>query len=118
MQLGFVGLGKMGSNMVTRLAQGGHHVVAHDRRTDAVSRAEHSGAHGASSLESMVDQLQAPRAVWVMVPAAAPTETVVTALGGLLTAGDVIIDGGNTNFQDDVRRAGMLGAKGIAYIDA
>ena len=118
MELGFVGLGKMGLNMVTRLTQGGHRVVAFDRLDDAVSRAAEEGARGVSSLESLVAALAPPRAVWVMVPAGAPTESTVTALAGLLSPGDVIIDGGNTNFHDDVRRAATLGTKGIAYVDA
>jgi 6-phosphogluconate dehydrogenase len=118
MDIGFVGLGKMGLNMVTRLGRGGHRVVAFDRAADAVSRAEGGGAHGVASLESLVGALTPPRAIWVMVPSGAPTESTVTALGNLLAAGDVIIDGGNTNFHDDVRRAEMLKLKGIAYVDA
>ncbi|HEX7941446.1 MAG TPA: decarboxylating 6-phosphogluconate dehydrogenase [Gemmatimonadaceae bacterium] len=118
MQLGFVGLGKMGMNMVTRLRRGGHAIVAYDRSTDAVAHAETTGASGADSLAHLVSQLAAPRAVWVMVPAGAPTESTITELGSLLSAGDTIIDGGNTNFHDDVRRAAALDEKGITYIDA
>jgi 6-phosphogluconate dehydrogenase len=118
MQLGFVGLGKMGLNMVTRLTRGGHQVVAFDRASEAVAHAKNAGADGADSLADLTKKLSAPRAVWVMVPAGAPTESTVTALGDLLSAGDVIIDGGNTHFTDDVRRAATLKAKGIAYIDA
>jgi 6-phosphogluconate dehydrogenase len=118
MEIGFVGLGKMGLNMVTRLRRGGHQVVAFDRASEAVARAEEAGASGVDSLADLVAKLSAPRAVWVMVPAGAPTESTVTALGGLLSAGDAIIDGGNTRFEDDVRRATTLKAKGIAYIDA
>jgi 6-phosphogluconate dehydrogenase len=118
MELGFVGLGKMGLNMVTRLRRGGHRIVAFDRAVDAVARAEAVGADGADSLPDLVAKLSAPRAVWVMVPAGAATESTVTSLGELLSEGDVIIDGGNTNFQDDVRRATALKAKGIFYIDA
>jgi 6-phosphogluconate dehydrogenase len=118
MELGFVGLGKMGLNMVTRLRRGGHRIVAFDRAFEAVARAEDAGADGADSLADLVAKLSAPRAIWIMVPAGAPTESTVTTLGGLLTDGDVIIDGGNTNFQDDVRRATALKAKGISYIDA
>jgi 6-phosphogluconate dehydrogenase len=118
MQLGFVGLGKMGLNMVTRLRRGGHDIVAFDRSVDAVAKAVDTGAHGATSLEDVVRQLAAPRAVWVMVPAGAPTETTVAALGDLLSAGDVIIDGGNTNFHDDVRRAQALAARQVRYVDA
>jgi 6-phosphogluconate dehydrogenase len=118
MELGFVGLGKMGLNMVTRLRRGGHRIVAFDRAAEAVARAEDAGADGADSLADLVAKLSAPRAVWVMVPAGAPTESTVAGLGELLARGDVIIDGGNTNFQDDVRRAAELKAKGMAYIDA
>src|SRR5262245_55462710 len=118
MQIGFVGLSKMGLNMVTRLRRGGHQVIAFDRAAEAVARAEEAGASGVDSLADLVAKLSAPRAVWVMVPAGAPTESTVTALGGLLSAGDTIIDGGNTHFEDDVRRATELKAKGIAYIEA
>jgi len=118
MELGFVGLGKMGLNMVTRLRRGGHRIVAFDRAFQAVARAEEVGADGADSLADLVAKLTAPRAVWIMVPAGAPTESTVTSLGELLSDGDVIIDGGNTNFQDDVRRATALKARGISYIDA
>jgi 6-phosphogluconate dehydrogenase len=118
MQLGFVGLGKMGMNMVTRLTRGGHSIVAFDRSAEAVRHVAEVGASGVSSLEAVVQALAAPRAVWVMVPAGAPTESTVAALGELLSAGDTIIDGGNTNFHDDVRRAETLAARGITYIDA
>lgn len=118
MELGFVGLGKMGMNMVTRLTRGGHQVVAYDRSADAVARVQEVGARGVPSLQAMISGLSAPRAVWVMVPAGAPTESTVTALGDLLSAGDTIIDGGNTNFHDDVRRANALADRGIHYLDA
>ena len=118
MQLGFVGLGKMGLNMVTRLMRGGHQIVAFDRSADAVAKAETAGARAAATLDALVAALTPPRAVWVMVPAGGPTESTVTALGGLLSAGDAIIDGGNTNFHDDVRRAQTLAAKGVQYVDA
>jgi 6-phosphogluconate dehydrogenase len=118
MQIGFVGLGRMGLNMVTRLIQGGHTVVAYDRSADAVARADAAGAKGVSTLEALVEALAAPRAVWVMVPAGDPTESTVTALGRLLSAGDTIVDGGNTNFHDDVRRAQALSAKRVEYVDA
>jgi len=118
MQLGFVGLGRMGLNMVTRLTRGSHSIVAFDRSADAVAKSVAAGAKGASSLEALVAGLTAPRAVWVMVPAGDPTESTITTLAGLLAAGDTIIDGGNTNFHDDVRRAKTLAAKNIHYIDA
>jgi 6-phosphogluconate dehydrogenase len=118
MQLGFVGLGRMGLNMVTRLVRGGHQVVAYDRSQEAVARAEAAGARGTSSLDALAAALTAPRAVWVMVPAGDPTESTVSALGDLLAPGDTIIDGGNTNFHDDVRRAQSLAAKRLHYVDA
>ncbi len=118
MQLGFVGLGKMGLNMVTRLERGGHDIVAFDRSADAVSKAEAVKAAGVGSLEDLVKRLSAPRHVWVMVPAGAPTESTIDALAQLLSPGDVIIDGGNTNFHDDVRRANALAQKQLHYVDA
>jgi 6-phosphogluconate dehydrogenase len=118
MQIGFIGLGKMGLNMVTRLRRGGHDVVAYDRSADAVTRAAGTGAKGASSLNELVAGLSSPRAVWVMVPAGAPTESTIDALSAALSAGDTIIDGGNTNFHDDIRRAERLSAKNIDYVDA
>jgi len=118
MQLGFVGLGKMGLNMVTRLIRGGHTIVAYDRSSDAVAHAGGVGGTGVSSLQALVAQLSAPRAVWVMVPAGPATESTVAALAEMLSPGDTIIDGGNTNFHDDVRRATELATKGITYVDA
>ena len=118
MQIGFVGLGKMGLNMVTRLVRGGHQVSAFDRSADAVAKAATAGAQGVSSLDALVASLAAPRAIWVMVPSGDPTETTIAALAGLLSPGDVIIDGGNTNFHDDVRRGKELAPKQIHYIDA
>ncbi len=118
MQIGFVGLGRMGLNMVTRLVRGGHAVVAYDRSADAVARADAAGAKGVSTLEALIEGLAAPRAIWVMVPSGDPTESTVASLSRLLSPGDTIVDGGNTNFHDDVRRAQTLEAKGIEYIDA
>ena len=118
MQLGFVGLGKMGLNMVTRLANGGHQIVAYDRDPAATARAVSVGADGASGLDTLVLGLAPPRAVWVMVPAGDPTASTITALADLLSPGDVVIDGGNTNFHDDLRRAESLGARDIHYVDA
>ena len=118
MQIGFVGLGRMGLNMVTRLTRGSHQVVAYDRSPEAIAKAEAAGARGANSLDALVAALTPPRAVWIMVPAGDPTQSTVTALAERLAAGDVIIDGGNTNFHDDVRRAEALSAKGIHYVDA
>ena len=100
MQLGMVGLGKMGANMTTRLVRGGHEVVAFDRSADAVNASVANGARGATVLEELVRQLKAPRAVWVMVPAGDPTENTVRALAEMLSRGDTIIDGGNSNYKE------------------
>ncbi len=118
MEIGFVGLGRMGGNMVTRLARAGHRVVAFDRSAAAVTSAEAQGARGVPSLEALVKALAPPRAVWVMVPAGEPTEATIRELAGLLAAGDTIVDGGNTFYGDDVRRGKELAAHGIHYIDA
>jgi 6-phosphogluconate dehydrogenase len=118
MQLGFVGLGKMGGNMVHRIHRDSdHEVVAFDFNEGAVTEAESHGATGASSLEDLVAKLAVPRAVWIMVPAGDPTEQTVQTLAGVLEAGDTIVDGGNTKWKDDVRRAGELDQKGIHYVD-
>jgi 6-phosphogluconate dehydrogenase len=117
MEIGFVGLGKMGMNMVTRLQRGTHQVIAYDRQPAAVAQAEQQGCKGASSLEALVSQLKTPRALWLMVPSGAPTEETILGVARLLQAGDIIIDGGNTNFHDDVRRAGELKKKGLQYVD-
>jgi 6-phosphogluconate dehydrogenase len=117
MQLGMVGLGKMGANMTTRLVRGGHQVIAFDRSPDAVKGSVANGASGATSLEDLVKQLSAPRAVWVMVPAGDPTESTVRALADLLTKGDTIIDGGNSNYKESVRRAGMVSERGLDFVD-
>ena len=118
MELGFVGLGRMGGNMVTRLVRGGHRIVAWDRAADAVARARDSGAHGAAALAELPRALKAPRAVWVMVPAGEPTESTIQTLAGALERGDTIIDGGNTKWKDDVRRGAALAARGLHYVDA
>jgi len=118
MQLGFVGLGKMGLNMVTRLVAGGHEIVAYDRDAAATARATSAGARGAATLDALVAALSTPRAVWVMVPAGEPTESTVSALADILSPNDVVIDGGNTNFHDDVKRADALGARELHYVDA
>ena len=118
MELGFIGLGKMGMNMVTRLRRDQHRIVAFDRSADLIKQAEAQGCIGASSLADLVGKLSAPRAVWVMVPSGAPTEETVGAVAALLQPGDTIIDGGNTRFHDDVRRAAELKTRGIHYVDA
>src|SRR6267378_1691462 len=118
MQLGMVGLGRMGANMTRRLMRGGHQLVVADRSADPVKQLVGEGAAGSSSLEDLVGRLKTPRAVWVMVPAGGPTEQTVQKLAQHMQAGDVIIDGGNSNFKDDVRRAGEFKCKGIHYVDA
>ncbi|HJT42258.1 MAG TPA: decarboxylating 6-phosphogluconate dehydrogenase [Rhizomicrobium sp.] len=115
MQLGIVGLGRMGANIGRRLMRAGHGIVGFDASADAVKALE--GAVGAASLEELVQKLDAPRTVWVMLPAGRVTEETVVALGGLLSQGDCIIDGGNAFFKDDIRRAQTLAERGIAYLD-
>ena len=117
MKLAMIGLGKMGANMTSRLLRGGHEVVAFDLNKDAVQQAEGEGAQGARSLKEAVEKLDAPRVCWVMVPAGEITEAVITELGDLLSAGDTIIDGGNTMYKDDIRRAEKLAEKDIHYVD-
>ncbi len=118
MQLGMVGLGRMGGNMVKRLTQGGHQVVAFDRSADAVKElSKEKGVTGAATLPEMVSKLKKPRAVWVMVPAGKPTEETVMTIADLCDKDDVIIDGGNSKFTDDARRAETLKKKGINYMD-
>lgn len=118
MQIALIGLGKMGGNMVQRLLNGGHQVVAYDRDSKAIAAVVDKGAVGAQSLDEVVQKMQAPRAVWVMVPAGAPTEATIKELAGKMSKGDVIIDGGNSNFRDSQRRAKECGEKGIDFIDA
>ncbi len=118
MEIGFVGLGRMGGNMVTRLVRGGHRIVAFDRSSAAVDAVGKAGARGAASLEALVSALGAPRAVWVMVPAGDATETTIAELASVLGRGDTVLDGGNTHYKDDVRRARDLAPRGISYIDA
>jgi 6-phosphogluconate dehydrogenase len=115
MQIAMIGLGRMGANIARRLMKNGHTVVGYDHAPDAVKKLE--GATGAASLEEAVAKLAAPRTVWVMLPAGKITEETIAALGGLLSKGDVIIDGGNTMFKDDIRRARNLREKGITYLD-
>jgi 6-phosphogluconate dehydrogenase len=117
MKIGFVGLGKMGANMTERLLGRGHSVVAYDLSEDARAAVRQKGAKTAVSLDELVGKLEPPRAVWVMVPAGRPTEETVRLLGGLLSRGDVIVDGGNSHYTDSVRRAKEMGAKGLAYLD-
>src|SRR5579859_653389 len=117
MQLGMIGLGRMGGNIVRRLMAKGHECVVYDQSMAQVGALAEHGAIGASSLEALVGELKAPRAVWVMLPAGAVTEETVQKLGTLLEAGDILIDGGNSFWKDDVRRAKELAQKGIRYVD-
>lgn len=117
MQLGIVGLGRMGGNIARRLTNAGHSCVVWDRNEDAVKGLAAEGSTGASGLADVVAKLDAPRAVWVMLPAGGPTEATVNELGTLLSPGDVIIDGGNSFYKDDIRRAAALREKGIVYVD-
>ena len=117
MQLGMVGLGRMGSNMVRRLMQGRHQCVVTDLSPQAVAEMAKEGATGSTSLDDFVAKLTKPRAAWVMVPAGSPTEQTVNALGQRFEAGDTIIDGGNSYFKDDVRRSQKLKERGIHYLD-
>ena len=118
MKLGFVGLGKMGANMVQRLLQDGHQIVAYARSEDSIREAESRGAAGARSLEELVGKLSPPRVVWLMIPAGKPVDDSVAQLSGLMASGDVIVDGGNSRFSDSARRANDLAARGIGYLDA
>jgi len=117
MQLGMVGLGRMGGNMVRRLMRGGHECVVSDLSADTVASFAKEGAVGSSSIADLLGKLKAPRAVWIMVPAGDPTEKTVLALAEKMQKGDTIIDGGNSMFKDDVRRSKMLEPRGIHYMD-
>ncbi len=117
MQLGIVGLGRMGGNIARRLMRAGHAAVVYDHNPEAVIDLAEEGATGVASLEDLVAKLQAPRVVWVMLPAGEITEATIQQLAGILDKGDTIIDGGNTFWQDDIRRAGELRSHGLHYID-
>ncbi|HUA26335.1 MAG TPA: decarboxylating 6-phosphogluconate dehydrogenase [Steroidobacteraceae bacterium] len=117
MRIGMVGLGRMGANMVRRLIRGGHECVAYDRSADAVRAVAADGAIAANSLKELVAALKPPRAVWIMVPAAL-VDTVIGQLRPLLASGDILIDGGNSHYQDDIRRAEELRPAGLHYVDA
>jgi 6-phosphogluconate dehydrogenase len=118
MQLGFIGLGRMGGNMVHRIHRDSEHeCVVYARSEESIREAEGRGAVGASSLEDLVSKLEAPRSVWIMIPAGDPTEQTVQELAGLLGEGDTIIDGGNSRWTDDKRRQEQLAEKGIHYVD-
>ena len=117
MQLGMIGLGRMGGNIVRRLTRSGHQCVVFDQKPAAIKALEGKGVIGGADLNQLVGQLAKPRAVWVMLPAGEITENTIGQLGALLEPGDVIIDGGNSFYKDDIRRAKALKAKGIHYVD-
>jgi 6-phosphogluconate dehydrogenase len=117
MQIGMIGLGKMGGNMTVRLLRGGHQVVATARSEDSIRSAEAQGAQGAYSIDELVAELIPPRVVWVMVPAGSPTESIIQSLSELLSPGDIAIDGGNSNYKDTIRRGKMLSEKSIHFVD-
>ena len=117
MQIAMIGLGKMGANMTVRLLNDGHNVVAYDLNEEAIAEAESAGATGARSLDEVVEKMATPRVVWVMVPAGKPTESTIEALTERLEPGDVIIDGGNSNFHNTMRRGATVESKGIGFVD-
>jgi 6-phosphogluconate dehydrogenase len=117
MKIGFIGLGKMGANMVERLLRDGHEVVVFNRTQEAIDRMAKKGALPAKSRENLLEQLQSPKAVWLMVPSGAPVDENIEALASLLDKGDIIIDGGNSNWRDTKERSEMLKSQGFHYID-
>jgi 6-phosphogluconate dehydrogenase len=118
MRIGFIGLGRMGANMVRRLLRDGHHIVAYNRTAEKTREIAGEGAEAAFSIAELVEKLEKPRAVWIMVPAGDATEAQIAELLEHLEPGDTIIDGGNSNFHDDVRRHPVLAQQGIQYVDA
>jgi 6-phosphogluconate dehydrogenase len=118
MELAMIGLGKMGLNMATRLVRGGHRVVGYALEAEAIQQAKTNGAEGATSLGEVVAKLSAPRIAWIMVPAGAPTDDTVKRLSELFSKGDIVIDGGNSNYKDSIRRAALLEARGIEFVDS
>jgi 6-phosphogluconate dehydrogenase len=118
MEIGFVGLGRMGLNMTKRLLLGGHRVVAYDRGAAPIQEATAAGARPATSLEALVGALTPPRALWAMIPAGAPVDDLIDALEPRLGRGDVLVDGGNSNYKDSRRRHERLASRGIGYVDA
>lgn len=118
MDIGIVGLGKMGANMARRLLAGGHRVVVGNRSPEPVAELAAEGAVPSSDLRELVDLLPQPRAVWIMVPAGDPTEKMILGLADLLSGGDVVIDGGNSNYKDSVRRAAEMSERGLGFVDA
>jgi 6-phosphogluconate dehydrogenase len=117
MELGMIGLGRMGANMAQRLVRGGHRVVGFARKPESRQRIEGNGAESAASLDALVAKLEAPRVLWMMVPAGAAVDEVIAGLLPRLSAGDFLVDGGNSNYNDTLRRAEMLAGKRIHYVD-
>jgi 6-phosphogluconate dehydrogenase len=117
MEIGMIGLGKMGLNMATRLVRGGHRVIGFARSAESIKNAVKNGAVGTSSLAEVIEKLKPPRCVWLMVPAGNITSQLIDQSSNLLSAGDIIIDGGNSNYKDTLRHAGELNAKGIDFLD-
>ena len=117
MQLAMIGLGRMGGNMVRRLLRGGHELVVYDRKREAVAELLTLGAHGASDLSDLCARLRPPRVIWMMVPAGPPVDDTIAELGSHLAAGDILIDGGNSNFHDTMRRASQARARGVELVD-
>jgi 6-phosphogluconate dehydrogenase len=117
MELGMIGLGRMGGNMAQRLINGGHQVVAYDPVIEAVEAIVKKGSTGALSYADLVSKLTRPRAIWLMVPAGEPTETAISTLAAELSPGDIVIDGGNSNYKDSIRRAAVLAEKGLVFLD-
>ncbi len=117
MELGMIGLGRMGGNMSERLVRGGHHVIGFDPNADSVRRAADKGVTAVTSISELAKQLQSPRAVWVMVPSGAPVDLTIEELRPLLAPGDTVVDGGNSNYKDSLRRAAKLKADGFNFID-
>lgn len=117
MELAMIGLGKMGANMTSRLLRGGHRIVVYDLSENAIQKAEAEGAIGARSFADLVQQLEAPRAVWLMVPSGDPTEQTLLAVADLLSPGDTLIDGGNSNYKESIRRAALLKERGLHFVD-
>src|SRR4029079_16272407 len=118
MKLGMIGLGKMGGNMTERLMKGGHEVVVYDRAPETVQKYVGLGSQGAESPAAMVSKLASPKIVWIMVPAGKPVDDTIALLLPGMSKGDVIIDGGNSNFHDTMRRGAELGEKGVDFVDS
>ena len=117
MDIAMIGLGKMGANMATRILRGGHRVVAYDINESAIQAAEEAGAEGARTLREVAEKLKPPRSIWVMVPSGQITEVTIQALSDQLSPGDIVIDGGNSNYKDSMRRAKEIKEKGLHFID-